>query len=90
MSNTIGELKTHLLGRKTHIRSQKPREVIQEVYGWLLAHWAIRYMMFPAATESEVAPNSLSFTGTLKIIRREEPKFQRAKKKKFLFFQLVN
>lgn len=41
VENTIDELKVHLLGRKTHVRSQKPREVIQEVYGWLLGHWAV-------------------------------------------------
>ena len=42
VENTIDELKVHLLGCKTPIRSQKPREVVQEVYGWLLGHWAVR------------------------------------------------
>jgi hypothetical protein len=32
IENTIDELKTHLLGRKTPIRSLKPREVVQEIY----------------------------------------------------------
>jgi hypothetical protein len=32
VENTIDELKIHLLGRKTHVRAQKPREVVQEVY----------------------------------------------------------
>lgn len=41
IENTIDELKTHLLGRKTPIRSLKPREVIQEIYGWLIGHYAI-------------------------------------------------
>jgi len=36
VENTIGELKVHLLGRKTHIRSQRPKEVVQEIYGLLL------------------------------------------------------
>ena len=40
VENTIDELKVHLLGRKTLIRSLNPREVVQEVYGWLLGHWA--------------------------------------------------
>lgn len=88
VENTIGELKTHLLGRKIEIRSQKPREVIQEVYGWLLAHWSIRYMMFQAATTADVAPNRLSFTGTLKIIRRALPKFQLAKEEELPFFSI--
>jgi len=36
VENTIDEMKVHLLGRKTHIRSQKPKEVVQEIYGLLL------------------------------------------------------
>lgn len=66
-----------LNGRKTPIRSLNPREVVQEVYGWLLGHWAVRHLMFIAATEANIAPLRLSFTGTLRIIRRAVPKFQR-------------
>jgi hypothetical protein len=61
----LDELKIHLLGRKTHVRSQKPREVVQEVYGWLLGHWSVRVLMFQAATSASVPPLRLSFTGTL-------------------------
>ena len=77
VENTIDELKVHLLGRKTPIRSQKPREVVQEVYGLLLGHWAVRSLIFQAATSAGVAPLRLSFTGTLRVIRRAVPKFQR-------------
>jgi len=76
VENTIDELKIHLLGRKTHVRSQKPREVVQEVYGWLLGHWAVRLLMFQAATSAAVPPLRLSFTVTLRVIRRAIPKFQ--------------
>lgn len=69
IENTIDELKTHLLGRKTPIRSLNPREVVQEVYGWLLGHWALRHLMFQAATEAQIAPLCLSFTGTLRVKR---------------------
>lgn len=69
VENTIDELKTHLLGRKTPIRSLNPREVVQEVYGWLLGHWAVRFLMFQAATEAQIAPLRLSFTGTLRVKR---------------------
>lgn len=77
VENTFDELKIHLLGRKTHVRSQKPREVVQEVYGLLLGHWAVRSLIFQAATSAGVAPLRLSFTGTLRVIRRAVPKFQR-------------
>ena len=77
VENTIDELKTHLLGRKTPIRSLNPREVVQEVYGWLLGHWAVRFLMFQAATDAKIPPLRLSFTGTLRVIRRAIPKFER-------------
>lgn len=88
VENTLDELKIHLLGRKTHIRSQKPREVVQEVYGWLLGHWAVRVLMFQAATSAGVSPLRLSFTGTLRIIRRAMPKFQRLNSEELPLFSL--
>ena len=88
VENTIDELKVHLLGRKTHVRSQKPREVVQEVYGWLLGHWAVRLLMFQAATSAGVSPLRLSFTGTLRVIRRALPKFQRLKTDEFPLFSI--
>jgi len=77
VENTIDEIKVHLLGRKTPVRSQNPREVVQQVYGWLLGHWAVRLLMFQAASEANIAPLRLSFTATLTVIRRAIPKFQR-------------
>lgn len=73
VENTLDELKTHLLGRKTMIRSKNPREVVQEIYGWLLAHYCIRATMFDAATAKDVSPLRISFTGSLKVIRRAVP-----------------
>jgi hypothetical protein len=86
VENTIDELKVHLLGRKTLIRSQNPREVVQEIYGWLLGHWAVRSLMFTVAEKNEISPLRLSFTGTLNVVRRAIPKFQRAELKDLPFF----
>ena len=88
VENTIDELKIHLLGRKTHVRSQKPREVVQEVYGWLLAHWSVRVLIFQAATSASVPPLRLSFTGTLRVIRRAIPKFQHLQPEEFPLFSI--
>ena len=60
IENTIDELKTHLLGRKTPIRSLKPREVVQEIYGWLLGHYALRSLMFQAAQQVGISPLRLA------------------------------
>lgn len=73
IESTIDELKTHLLGRKTPIRSLNPREVVQEIYGWLLGHWSIRYLMFTAAETAGISPLRIGFTGTLNVIRRAIP-----------------
>ena len=88
VENTIDELKTHLLGRKTPIRSLKPRQVVQEIYGWLLGHWAVRCLMFQAAEQAGIAPERLGFTGTLNVIRRAIPQFQQAQPSELPFFGL--
>jgi hypothetical protein len=86
IENTIDELKTHLNGRKTPIRSLKPREVVQEIYGWLLSHYAVRTLMFQAATAAGISPLRLGFTGTLKVIRRAVADFQDANSEQLPFF----
>ncbi|HCF27455.1 MAG TPA: IS4 family transposase, partial [Cyanobacteria bacterium UBA11049] len=86
VENTIDELKTHLNGRKTPIRSLNPREVVQEVYGWLLGHWAVRSLMFQAAQQAGISPLRLGFTGTLKVIRAAIPEFQDTSAEQIPFF----
>ena len=73
IENTLDELKTHLNGRKTMIRSKNPREVVQEIYGWLLAHYCVRATMFDEENEKGVSPLRISFTGSLKVIRKAIP-----------------
>jgi len=88
VENTIDQLKVHLLGRKTPIRSQNPREVVQEIYGWLLGHWAVRSLMFQVAMHAQISPLRLGFTGTLNVVRRAVPKFQRLEPESLPFFGL--
>ncbi|NEO17816.1 MULTISPECIES: IS4 family transposase [unclassified Moorena] len=86
VENTIDELKVHLNGRKTPIRSLNPREVVQEIYGWLLGHWAVRSLMYQVAERAQISPLRLSFTGTLNVVRRALPKFQRLEPEEVPFF----
>ena len=86
IENTLDELKTHLLGRKTPIRSLKPREVVQEIYGWLLGHYAVRSLMFQASQQGGISPLRLGFTGTLKVIRRAIADFQDLTPEQLPFF----
>lgn len=86
IENTIDELKTHLKGRKTPIRFLQPRAVVQEIYGWLLAHYAVRHLMFTAAQQAGISPLRLGFTGTLKVLRRAIVDFQDIQSEELPFF----
>ena len=44
------ELKTHLLQKRRVLRSKTADLVRQEFYGWVLAHYAVRWLMHQAAT----------------------------------------
>ncbi|MHC5832647.1 MAG: IS4 family transposase, partial [Nostoc sp.] len=59
-----------------------------EIYGWLIGYWAIRVLIFQTATSAEVAPLRLSFTGTLRVIRRAVPRFQFLQPQDIPFFLL--
>ena len=64
-----------------------PREVVQEVYGLLLAHLAIRTLMYQAALHDRVDPDRLSFTGALRVLRRAIPRAQRTPPDRLPLFQ---
>jgi Insertion element 4 transposase N-terminal/Transposase DDE domain len=78
VESTLDEFKTHLNERKTPIRSKYPRGVVQEIYGWLLGHWAVRALMFQSAQQEGLSPLRLGFTGTLRVVRRAVAQFQQS------------
>lgn len=53
------------------LRSRKPDGVIQELYGFLNVHYAIRWLLHQAAISQGVDPDRLSFTGGLRAVRRK-------------------
>lgn len=77
IETALDELKIHQWAHPRPLRSKHPREVVQEVYGLLLAHLAIRTMIYQAARSSGVDPDRLSFTGALRVLRRAIPRAQR-------------
>jgi hypothetical protein len=66
---TIDELDTHQRPPRRPLRSRTPLGVLQELYGLLLAHYAIRAVMHEAALRAGVAPDHLSFVRTVRILR---------------------
>ncbi len=67
------ELKTHLLQQRRVLRSKTSDLVRQEFYGWVLAHYAVRWLMHQAATAHHLPDRSLSFTANVQLLRRAQP-----------------
>ena len=47
--------------------------VRQEIYGYLLAHYAISALICQAATEADIDPDRVKFTRTVRIIAAGPP-----------------
>ncbi len=75
IETALDELKTHLRGSKIVLRSKTPELVRQEFYGLMLAHFAIRGLMHEAALKADLDPDELSFTHSVRVIRRKLPRF---------------
>jgi hypothetical protein len=72
----IDEIDTHQrLSAKT-LRSLKPVGVIQELYGLLIAHFIIRFLMHEAAVQANIDPDQLSFVHAVEVIKDAIPEFQ--------------
>jgi hypothetical protein len=75
METSMDELKTHLRGARIVLRSKTPDLVRQEFYGLMLTHFAIRQVMHEAALQAETDPDQLSYTHTVRILRRRLPQY---------------
>jgi Insertion element 4 transposase N-terminal/Transposase DDE domain len=65
------EIETHQIVHSRVLRSKCPEMVRQEIWGILLAHYAIRALMVEAAHDADIDPDRLSFIQSLRVIRRE-------------------
>ena len=64
------QLKTYLRGPGKVLRSKSPDMVRQEIYGYLLTHYAISALICRAATEAGIDPDRVKFKRTVRIARR--------------------
>lgn len=71
IETAFDELKTHLRGRNVVLRSKTPELVRQELYGLLLAHYAVRGFMHEAAQSIGIDNDKLSFVHALRVVRRK-------------------
>ena len=70
IESSFDELKTHQRGPRAVLRSRTPELVIQEIWGHLCCHYAIRSLMFDAARTAGRDPDRVSFVAALRISRR--------------------
>jgi Insertion element 4 transposase N-terminal/Transposase DDE domain len=73
IEGVFDEFKTHLRANSTVLRSKTPELVLQELWGLLLAHFAIRHLMAQAAWPRGLDPDRLSFTHAVRVIKRKMP-----------------
>jgi hypothetical protein len=72
----VDETRTHQRLLDRPLRSRKVVGVIQELYGLLIAHYVLRFLMHEAATEADVDPDRISFTHALNVVLDAIPEFQ--------------
>jgi hypothetical protein len=70
IENAFDELKTHQRGPRVVLRSKSPDLVLQEIWGHLCCHYAIRSLMAQAAEHGGHDPDRISFTAALRIVRQ--------------------
>jgi hypothetical protein len=64
------QLKTHLRGPARLLRSRLPDLVRQEIWAWLIVHYALAKLITEAAEAVDADPDRVSFTRVLRIARR--------------------
>ena len=70
IESAFDELKTHQRGPRAVLRSKSPALVLQEIWGHLCCHYAIRTLMADAAAHAGRDPDRVSFVAALRIARR--------------------
>jgi hypothetical protein len=70
IESAFDELKTHQRGPRVVLRSKSPELVLQEIWGHLCCHYAIRSLMAHAADHAGHDPDRVSFTAALRIVRQ--------------------
>jgi hypothetical protein len=67
------QLKTHLRGPGTVVRSRLPDLVYHEIWAYLIVHHAISALIAKASAAADLDPDRISFTKALRLIRRTAP-----------------
>lgn len=71
IDTAFDELKSHLKLPGHTLRSKRPDLVRQEFWGFVIAHYVVRFIMHRAARANDIDPDDLSFQQTVNILRRK-------------------
>jgi hypothetical protein len=69
--SALDEIKTDLRGRGQVLRSKTPDLVEQQMWGLLLAHYAIHALLLDAADPAGYDPDRMSFLKGVRAVRRQ-------------------
>ena len=72
VEGVFDELKTHLHQRRRVLRSKTPNLVRQEFFAWVMAHYAVRWLMCSGAKQHDLPPRRLSFVANVQLFKREQ------------------
>ncbi len=67
------EPKTHLLQGRRVLRSKRADLVRQEFYGWVLAHYCVRWLLHQGATRHRIPHAQQSFSAHVQLLRQALP-----------------
>ena len=73
LKELLAELKVSLPGQRLMLRRRRADLAEQELYGLLLVHLALRRLIHDASRHAGCDPDTLSFTHTVRIVRRHLP-----------------
>jgi hypothetical protein len=68
---TLREIQNQMLESGGRLRSKSPELARQEIWGLLLAHFAIRKLIAEAAESAGIDPDRLSFIRSIRVARRQ-------------------
>ena len=73
MEAIFDEMKTHLLQSRRVLRSKTAELVRQEFYGWVLMHYAVRWLLHQGASQHRIPHEDLSFVGLVQLMKQQQP-----------------
>lgn len=73
VEGVFDELKTHLHQGRRLLRSKTAQGVRQEFFGWVLAHYAVRWLLHEGAMRHGLPHAQQSFTRHMHLLRRTQP-----------------